>query len=122
MSYRYYLVVARVFAGERNDLIVRPPFTGWRPTHRFETGTKIESVSARLSDEMVSRGLRIPMGESADLEMCLGHSGEEPIVVGTRWLTERSNGLTTENVVTQVIAVSVEFPEESTAEDGFFNV
>lgn len=122
MGHCYYLIIARVSASEEHDLIFRPPNTGWRPTHRLETGTKIESVSARFRVESVGRGIRIPAGQSAELEMCLWHSGDEPIFAGTRWLTERSNGSVTQNVVTQIIKCSVEFPGQDTTEDGFWIV
>jgi hypothetical protein len=56
------------------------------------------------------RGLRIPQGDSAVLEMLLWHFGDEPIEVGTRWFTDRSGGRTIENVVINVIGRFTESP------------
>jgi len=95
-----YHLTARFFALPDRDLRIWAPGTGFKPTHRLETGTKLYSVSARF--DLGPRGVRIPRGESTELEVHLSHFGPEPIEVGTRWLLDWSAGNVSESIVTAI--------------------
>jgi hypothetical protein len=102
----WHHLTVRFFGLPGRDVRIMALGTGFKPTHRLETGTKLDFVAAHFP--LGPRGVNVPPGESIELEIHLRHFGSEPIEVGTRWLLDWSSGQVSECIVTKVHLRSTE--------------
>ena len=82
--FHYYL--ARVkFIALGSSLVIRPQATGWKRRYFLDSGNEL-SLYAHFEDER--RSVKIPAGESREIEVQIEPLRGEEVAEGTQWRIE----------------------------------